>query len=149
MMRAVHLLWNKVCSKTQPIDQLEHDTLAAVHLCAKLLVLKQVQIPHRQVDRKALVLLISLGILKGLEDVADCFDIGFIQSKGLDLEVQSCVLAQLWLEVFVGGFDEIEPVLPSLLVIVVDLAAIDVAEYTFERMRVIFFELDLGLFALL
>jgi hypothetical protein len=70
-----------------------------------------------------------------------------LQSEGFDSEVQSCALAQPWLKVFVGGFGEIEPVLPDLLMIIVDLAAVDVAEDALERLRVIFFELDFVLLA--
>jgi hypothetical protein len=72
-----------------------------------------------------------------------------LQSEGFDSEVQSCALAQPWLKVFVGGFGEIEPVLPGLLVMIVDLAAVDVAEDALERLRVIFFQLDLVLLTLL
>lgn len=53
------------------------------------------------------------------------------------------------MKVFVGGLEEIEPVLPSFMTIMLDLTAIDVAEHAFNYTRVIFLELDLGLFALL
>jgi hypothetical protein len=110
---------------------------------------EQMQISYRQVDREALEQLISVGILKSLEDLVDCFDIRILRGEGLDVEVQSRALAQAWIKVFVGGFDEIKPVLPGLPMMIVDLAAVGVAEDAFERLWVISFELDLGLLALL
>jgi hypothetical protein len=71
MMGTVHLLWNKVRSKTQSFHQLEHDPLAAVHLCAKLFILEKVRISHCQVDCELLVHRISVGVFKGLENFAD------------------------------------------------------------------------------
>jgi hypothetical protein len=59
------------------------------------------------------------------------------------------VLAQLWRKVFAGDFEEIEPVLPGLFVIIIDLAAVDVAEDALEPLRAVIFELNRVLLAFL
>jgi hypothetical protein len=72
---AIHLHWLKVHSKAESFYHLEHDSLAAVHLGTKLLVIKQPQVPHCQTDREAFEEVVSLRILQGLKDLTDHLDI--------------------------------------------------------------------------
>ena len=149
VFRADHLHWDEVRSRTQTFNQFEHDSLAAVHLGSELLVIKQIQVSHCQINREAFEEFISVRILQGLKHLTDHFNVCLFHAEGCRLEGDSGFRAQYWLEVFVCGFDEIEPVLPRFLVAILDLTAINIAKHAFNSIWVIFFELDLVLLALL